>query len=141
MWRSDYCKAHCLRKERCLEFITEEELLAEDPDNIIVMGMALYTDEEGDNIKVKILPEYQDYADIFSQERINALPEYTKYDQLIDQIPDGKLPEGPIYPLSKKELNLLWDYIREIEDQGKIRWSSLAIGATIRFVPKPDNTL
>jgi len=74
-WRSDYCKAHCLRKERRLDFITEEELLAEDPDNIFVMGMALYTDEDGDDIKVKILPEYQDYADIFSQERINALPE------------------------------------------------------------------
>jgi len=74
-WRSDYCKAHCLRKERRLEFITEEQLLAEDADNIFVMGMALYTDEDGDDIKIKILPEYQDYAGIFSQQRINALPE------------------------------------------------------------------
>ena len=64
--RSDYCKGHCLRKERCLEFITEEELLAEDPDNIFVMGMAHYTDEDGDDIKLKILPEYQDYADRIS---------------------------------------------------------------------------
>jgi len=40
-WRSEYFKAHCLRKERHLEFITEEELLAEDPDNIFVMGRAL----------------------------------------------------------------------------------------------------
>ena len=46
-WRSEYCKAHCLRKEMRLEFITEEELLAEDPDNIFVMGMAHYTDEDG----------------------------------------------------------------------------------------------
>jgi len=66
-WRSDYCKAHRLRKERRLEFITEEELFAEDPDNIFVMEMALYTDEDGDNIKVQILPEYQDNEDIFSQ--------------------------------------------------------------------------
>jgi len=140
-WRSEYCKAHCLRKERRIEFITEEELLAEDPDNIFVMGMALYTDEDGDDIKVKILPEYQDSADIFSQERINALPEHTKYDHRVDLVPDAKLPNGPIYPLSKKELDALWDYIKEMEDYGKIRRSSLPIGAPILFVPKPDGTL
>jgi len=106
-WRSDYCKAHCLRKERRIEFITEEELLAEDPDNIFVRGMALYTDEDGDDIKLIILPEHQDYADIFSLERINALPEHTKYDNRVDLVPDAKLPDGAIYPLSKRELDAL----------------------------------
>jgi len=123
-WRSGYCKAHRLRKERRLEFITEEELLAEDPDNIFVMGIALYTDEDGDDIKVKILPQYQDYADIFSQQRINALPEHTKYDHRIDLVPEAKLRHGPIYPLSNKELDLFCDYIKEMEDHGKIRRSS-----------------
>jgi len=140
-WRSDYCKAHCLRKERRLEFITEEELLAEDPDNIFVIGMALYTDAEGDNIKVKILPEYQDYADIFSQESINTLPEHSKYDHHIDLIPNAKLPDGPIYPLSKNELDALWDYIKAMEDYVKIRRSFSPIGAPILFVLKPNSTL
>ena len=140
-WRSDYCKAPYLRKEKRLEFITEEELLAEDPDNIFVMGMALYTDDDGDDIKVKILPEYQDYADIFSQERINALPEHSKYDQRVDLVPDAKLPDGPIYPLYKKELDALWNYIKEIDDHGKIRRSASPIGASVLFGPKPDGTL
>jgi len=140
-WRSDYCKANCLRKERCLEFITEEELLAEDPDNIFVMGIGLYTEEDGHDIKVKILLEFQDYADIFSQERLNALPEHTKYNPRIDLIPDIKLPERPRYPLSKKELDTLWDYIREMEDHGNIRRSSSPAGASILFVPKQDGTL
>jgi len=105
------------------------------------MGMALYTDEDGEDIKIKILPEYRDYADIFSQEKINALPEHSKYDHRIDLIPEAKLPDGPIYPLSKKELDALWDYIREMEDHGKIRSSSSRIGAPILFVPKPDGTL
>jgi len=140
-WRSEYCKAHCLRKERRLEFITEEELLAEDPDNIFVMGMALYTDEDGEDIKIKILPEYRDYADIFSQEKMNALPEHSKYDHRIDLIPEAKLRDGPIYPLSKTELDALWDYIKEMEDQGKIRRNSSPIGAPILFVPRPDGTL
>ena len=113
----------------------------EDPDNIFVMGMALYTDENGDDIKVKILPEYQNCADIFSQERINALPEHTKHDYRVDLVPDAKLPDKPIYPLSKKELDTLWDYIKKMEDHGKLRSSSSPIGAPILFVRKPDGTL
>jgi len=91
-WCSEYCKAGCLRKERRLEFITEEGLLAEDPDNIFVIEMALYTDEDGDDIKVKALAEYQDYADICSQASINPLPEHRQYDHRIDLITDVKLP-------------------------------------------------
>jgi len=105
------------------------------------MGMALYTDEDGQDIKVKILPEYRDYADIFSQEKINVLPEHSKYDHRIDLIPEPKVPDGPIYPLSKKELDALCDYIREMEDYGKMRRSSSLIGCTILFVPKPDGIL
>jgi len=140
-WRSEYCNVHCLRKERRREFITEEELLAEDPDNIFVMGIALYTYEDGEDIKIKILPEYRDYADIFSQEKINALPEHSKCDHRIDLIPAAKLPDRPIYPLSKKELDTPSDYIREMQDNAKIRRSSSPIGAPILFVPKPDGTL
>jgi len=139
-WRSEYCKAHCLRKERHLQFITEEELFADDPDNIFVMGMALYTDKGGEDIKIKILPEYRDYADIFSQEKISALTEYSKYDHRIDLIPEAKLPDGPIYPLSKKELDALWDYIREMVDHGKIGRCSSPIGTPKLFMPKPDGT-
>jgi len=94
-----------------------------------------------EDIKIKILPEYRDYADIFSQQKINALPEHSKYDHHINLIPEAKLPDGPIYPLSKKELDALWDYIKEMEDHGKIRRSSSPIGAPILFVPKPDGTL
>jgi len=90
-----------------LEFITKEELLAEDQDNIFVLGMALYTDEDSKDIKIKILPEYRDYADIFIHEKINTLPEHSKYDHHIDLIPDAQLRDGPIYPLCKKELDAL----------------------------------
>jgi len=95
----------------------------------------------GEDITIKIVPEYRDYADIFSREKINALPEHSKYDHRIDLIPEAKLPDGPIYPLFKKELDALWDYIRGMEDHGKIRRSSSPICAPILFVPKPDGTL
>jgi len=103
--------------------------------------MALYTDQDGEDIKIKILPEYREYAVIFSQEKINVLPEHSQYDYCIDLIPDAKLPDGYIYPSFKKELDVLWDYIREMEDHGKIRRSSSRIGAPLLFVPKPDITL
>jgi len=105
------------------------------------MDMTLYTDEDGKNIKIKIVPEYRDYVHIFSQEKINALPEYSKYNHRINLIPEAKLPDGPIYPLSKMEVEALWDYIMEMEDHGKIRRSSLPIGVAMLFVPKPDGTL
>jgi len=105
------------------------------------MGLALYTDEGWDDIKVKILPQYQDYTDIVSQKKINALPEHTKYDHRTDFIPEARLPEGPIYHFCKKDLDTLWDYNREIEDYGKFRRSSLQVGAPVLCMPKPDSML
>jgi len=94
-----------------------------------------------EDIKIKILPEYRDYADIFSQDKIHAVPEHSKYDHHIGLIPEAQLPDGPIYPLSTKELEALWDYIREMEDHGKNRRCSWPIGAPILFVLKPDGRL
>ena len=56
-------------------------------------------------------------------------------------IPEARLPDRPIYPLSKKELDTVWDYIRKMEDHGKIRRSSSLIEAPIFFVPKADRKL
>ena len=69
------------------------------------------------------------------------MPEHTKYDHRIGLIPEAKLLDRPIYPLSKKEMDPLLDYIREMEDYGKIRRSSSAIDAPILFMPKPDGML
>jgi len=52
---------------------------------------------------IKTLPEYTNYADIFSEEKINALPEHSKYDHPIDLIPEAKLPDVPVYHVSKKK--------------------------------------
>jgi len=59
-WRSDYCKTHCLGRKSRIEIITCEELLAIDPNNMLVCGMRLWTGEDGEDITLKRLPEYQD---------------------------------------------------------------------------------
>ena len=127
--------------KRRLVFITSEELLAEDAENIYLLGICRYTDEDGGDIKLSLLPEYRDYADIFSSEMARALPEHSEHDHRIE-LEEGKVPpSGPIYPLSRRELDVLYEYIKEMEDSGKIRRSSSPAGAPILFVPKPDGSL
>ena len=106
-----------------LVFITSEELLAKDPNEIYLLEMCRYTDEDGGGINPSLLPEYKDYADIFSSEMVNSLPEHSEHDHRIE-LEEGKIPpSGPIYPLSRRELDVLYEYIKEIEDSGKIRRS------------------
>ena len=140
-WRSDYCKTHCLRSKSRIEFITCEELLAEDPNNMFVCGMRLWTGEDGEDISLKLLPEYEDYPDIFSEEKINVLPKQTEYDHRIDLVLGSDLPGNHIYPLTVRELQVLKECINEMEQSSKIRRSSSPIGAPILFVVKPDGTL
>jgi len=120
-WRSDYCKTHSLRSKSRIEYITCEEGLAEDPNPMFGCGMRLWTGEDGEDISLKLLPEYQDYADIFSEEKINGLPKHTEYDHRIDLIPGSDLPRNHIYPLTVRELQVFNEYINEMEQSGKIR--------------------
>ena len=140
-WRSEFCKESCLKGNRRLVFITEEELLAEDNASIHLLGMAQFTGEDGEDIALKILPEYQDYSNIFSQQNIEALPQHSKYDHKIDLQPGTTPPFGPIYPLSEKELKALRDYLEQMQREGKIRRSTSSAAAPILFVPKPDGSL
>jgi len=140
-WLSDYCNTHCLQSKSPIEFITCEEPLAEDPNNMFVCGIRLWTGEDGEDISLKLLPEYEDYADIFSEENINVLLKHTKYDHLIDLLSGSDLPKNHIYPLTVQELPVLKEYINEMKQSSKIRRSSSPIGAPILFVPKPDGTL
>jgi len=108
---------------------------------MFVCGMRLWTGEDGEDISLKVLREYEDFADIFSEENINVLPKHTEYDHRIDLVLGSDLPKNHIYPLTVRELQVLKEYIKEMEQSGKIRRPSSLIGAPILFVPKPDGTL
>ena len=63
------------------------------------------------------------------------MPPHQSFDHAI-AIPAGKEPpSGSIYALSKKELSVLKEFIKEMLDQGKIRPSKSPAGAPILFVP------
>ena len=70
-----------------------------------------------------------------------SLPEHSGHDHRIE-LEEGKMPpSGPIYQLSRQELDLLYEYIKEMEDSGNIRRSSSPAGAPLLFLPKPDGSL
>jgi len=139
-WGPDYCKTNCLITKRRIEFISSEDLLAENVNIIHFLDSVTYTGEDGKDISLSLLPEYKDYANIFSQEKITSLSQYSEFNHCIELDPGAKPPSGPIYPLTQKELDVLYDYIKEMEGEGRIRRSSFPAGAPILFVPKPDGT-
>ena len=116
-------------------------MLREPKDQIHVFGMAVFHDEDGEDISLRLIDYYKDYADIFSEEKIHALPEHGKYDHKIELQPGTTPPFGPIYPLSESELRVLRKYLDEMLADGIIVRSTSPAAAPILFVPKPDGTL
>src|SRR6202041_678622 len=84
--------------------------------------------------------EYHDFTDLFSEVKANKLPPHRPYDLKIN-IEDGSTPPlGPIYSLSKTELEALREFLDENIANGFIRPTRLPYGAPIlrssRFSPK-----
>ena len=116
-------------------------MLREPKEQRHVFGMAVFHDEDGEDISLCLIDHYKDYADIFSEEKIHALPEDSKYDYKIELELGTKPPFGPIYPLSESELRVLRNYLDEMLASGKIVRSTSPAAVPILFVPKPDGTL
>jgi hypothetical protein len=95
-WRSTYCKEHCLPKTIQIDLINEEQLLRENAEDIHLFGMAVYHDEGGKDISIHLVDHYKDYADVFSQEKIQTLWEHSEYDYKIN-IEPGKQPSFLIF--------------------------------------------
>ncbi|CBF82237.1 hypothetical protein AN5254.2 [Aspergillus nidulans FGSC A4] len=88
-----------------------------------------------------LLPEYKDYADIFSPKEADKLPPHQPYDYLITLI-DGKTPPfGPLYGMSRDELVALQEWIMENLRKGFIRPSSSPTASPVLFVKKPGGGL
>jgi hypothetical protein len=85
--------------------------------------------------------ELSKFNDFFSSQNSKTLPSSNEYDHSIDLEPGARVPYGPIYPLSQKELAELRKYIDENLKNGRIRESKSPAGAPILFVPKADGGL
>ena len=68
-----------------------------------------------------VLEEYHDFADVFSEVKANKLPPHRPYNLKIN-IEEGSTPPlGPIYSLSKTELQALREFLDENIANGFIR--------------------
>jgi RNase H-like domain found in reverse transcriptase/Reverse transcriptase (RNA-dependent DNA polymerase) len=90
---------------------------------------------------VQIPEEYQDFADVFSEERADQLPPHRDCDMVVD-LEEGKTPPfGPLYNLSEPELRELRAYIEKNLARGWIRPSKSSAAAPILFAKKKDGGL
>src|SRR5215204_2571487 len=140
-WRSNYCRKHCLPSEVKIEFVSEKLMSQEDSQNVAVLGLAVFHDEDGKDVSLRLPYHYREWPDVFNNEKSIALPEHSKFDHKIDLMPGTIPPHGPIYPLSESELKVLREYLNEMLASGKISRSTSPAAAPILFVPKPDGTL
>jgi len=81
--------------------------------------------------------KFRQYLGIIGKEAADTLPEHHPYDCKINLKEGETAPWGPIYPLSEVELQTLREWLKEMEQTGKIRCSTSPAGSPILFVPKP----
>ena len=91
--------------------------------------------------KVKMLDEYLDFLNVFSEEKALVLSERTKLNEHTINLKDGKQPPyGPIYSLGLVELETLKFYIKTYLKTGFIWPSKSPAGAPILFDKKLDGS-
>ena len=96
---------------------------------------------EGAQTKQLIPEDLHDFATLFSEVEANMLPPHRTYDHKITLKPDFQVPFGPLYSLSRPELEELRRWLDENLKKGFIRQSSSPAGAPILFVKKKDVSL
>ena len=98
-----------------------------------------HTNEE--LIKKHVSPEYHEFARLFSEAQVSKLPPHRPYNHKIPIKEGFTLPFGPLYSLSKNELEELQKSLKENLSKGFICASSSPAGEPILFVKKKDGTL
>ena len=94
-----------------------------------------------DQIKELVPIEYHNYLLLFRKAVADFLPPHRSYNHKIT-LKEGFTPlYGPIYALSRHELQALRDWITENLSKGFIRASSSPAGAPIIFTKKADSSL
>jgi len=131
---SDECLRKCTRYEQADFSLTWDDAVAADPSARTIGYVSAV--EEGEP-QGKVPPEFRQYLGIMGKEGAEALPDHRSYDCQINLKEGSTPPWGPIYPLSEEELQVLQEWLGEMERTGKIRHSTSAAGSPILFVPKP----
>ena len=89
----------------------------------------------------KVPVDHHKHLDVFSRKEADKLAEHRPYDHKI-VLEEGKQPGfGPLYGMSRNELQVLQKYLNEMLSKGFIRASSSPVAAPVIFVKKPGGGL
>jgi hypothetical protein len=116
-------------------------MLAEDHSDVYQIGTAVWHDEDGGDVALRLMPEYREWADVFSTEKSDKLPEHSSFDHHINLQPGTKPRFGPVYPCSESELDTVREFLNKALSPGKFTRSNSPAAAPILFVPKAKDKL
>lgn len=92
--------------------------------------------------KIKLPPQYKEFADVFAKESFDALPERRVWDHAIKLIPgaDTKI-NAKVYPLNPEEQKQLDEFLKENLESGRIRTSKSELASSFFLMKKKDGKL
>jgi len=141
-WTSEEVRFNSRRcLENCTKFQTHQfplswdDSVALDEKARIIGYVAAATGNE-DPLK-QVPMECRQYLGIMGKEVADQLPNHRPYDCKIEFKEGTTAPWGPIYPHLEMELQMLREWLKEMEKTGKIKRSTSLAGSPILFVPKP----
>ena len=115
--------------------------LLEGEGNIFGILAATSPAVTSSNQHPEIPHHYSEFQDLFEKEAADKLPAHQPWDHTIPLQPGTTPPFGPIYSLSKVELDALRSYLDENLARGFIRPSASPAGSPILFVKKKNGEL
>ena len=166
---SQYCLNHCTHRVTTVQGISMD-LPERPPPSIALIGAPAYlrlakkSRQQGtqvfgmtlnevktalgqktvpteDEVKAMVPEEYHDYLPMFLARNQRGLPPHRPYDHRIPLQEGTTPPFGPLYSLSRNELETVREWIDDNLSKGFIRASSSPAAAPILFVKKPDGSL
>jgi transposase InsO family protein len=107
------------------------------------LGLKEQSKEPKDELDLKdyIPTEYHEFLPLFSEALAKNLPPHRPYDHKIPLREGFTPPYGPLYSMSRTELQTLKDWLEENLSKGFIRASSSPAASPILFVKKTDGSL
>jgi hypothetical protein len=93
------------------------------------------------NPSTKVPSEYHDFLSVFSRSESEKLPPHRPYDHQIEVEPGKQHGFGPLYGMSRDELEVLRKYLVENLKKGFVQASTSPVSSPVLFVRKPGGGL
>jgi hypothetical protein len=93
------------------------------------------------HLRATILEKLHDFLPLFKKKLADTLPPHRLYDHKISLKEGFTPPFGPLYKMSRNELQVAWEWLQKNLSKGFVRASSSSEEAPILFAKKKDGSL